>query len=258
MANRRMFSKTITNSSNFLMMPLSSQGLYFHLGMNADDDGFCEHFTIMRMVEAKPDDLKILQAKGFVQIFDERVLIIKEWKENNFLRNDRYTPSKYSEIYREEIEKLSFGIPMVYQRDTQYRLGKDRLGKDRLGKDRKGKNDIAPKVGAEEKSEIKEKFTPEGADILKAFETLNPSCKRMYGNTTQRQACDDLIKEYGFERVRDVVEKTLAKTNQIEYFPTVTTPDQLWKKWSTLESKILQKRSEQQALQEKKSKIAFG
>ena len=245
MANRRMFSKTITNSSNFLMMPLSSQGLYFHLGMNADDDGFCEHFTIMRMVEAKPDDLKILQAKGFVQIFDDRVLIIKEWKENNFLRSDRYTPSKYNEIYKDEIARLSSGIPsgipMVYQRDTQVRLGKVRIGKDR-----KGKDDIAPETGADKKSKKGEKFTTEGADILKAFEEQNPSCKRMYGNTTQRQACDDLIKEYGFERVKNVVEKTLPKTNQIEFFPTITTPDQLWKKWSNLESKILQKRKEAQ------------
>src|SRR3990167_9951894 len=111
MANRRMFSKTITSSSRFLMMPSSSQNLYFQLGMNADDDGFCEHFTIMRMIEAKPDDLKILHAKGFVQVFDDRVLVIMDWKENNYLRNDRYTPSKYLEIYKNDIKSLSSGIP---------------------------------------------------------------------------------------------------------------------------------------------------
>jgi hypothetical protein len=148
MANRRMFSKTITNSSGFLMMPLSSQALYFHLGMNADDDGFCEHFTIMRMVDAKPDDLKILQAKGLVHVFDDRVLIIKDWKENNFLRSDRYNPSKYLEIYNNDIKNLSesHGIPAVYQRDTQDRLGKDRLGKDRLGKDKKERKFIPPSL----------------------------------------------------------------------------------------------------------------
>jgi hypothetical protein len=73
-----MFSKTITNSSQFLMMPQSSQNLYFHLGMNSDDDGFCEHFTVMRMTDSKPDDLKILQAKGFVHVFDDRVLVIRD------------------------------------------------------------------------------------------------------------------------------------------------------------------------------------
>lgn len=131
-----MFSKTITNSSQFLMMPQSSQGLYFHLGMNADDDGFVEHFTIMRMTESKPDDLKILQAKGFVSIFDDRVLVVLDWKEHNYLRSDRYKPSKYLEIYRQELAQIgrekdnhNLGIPNVNQMDTQVRL---ELGKDRV------------------------------------------------------------------------------------------------------------------------------
>ena len=144
MAQRRMFSKTITNSSQFLMMPQSSQNLYFHLGMNADDDGFCEHFTIMRMTDSKPDDLKILQAKRFIQVFDDKVLVILDWKENNYLRSDRYTPSKYLEIYKNEIKQLSSGIPDVIpdgnQMATQDRLGKDSIGKDRLGKKREGED----------------------------------------------------------------------------------------------------------------------
>lgn len=123
-----MFSKTITSSSNFLMMPQSSQNLYFHLGMNADDDGFCEHFTIMRMTDSKPDDLKILQAKNFIKVFDDKVLIILDWKENNYLRSDRYTSSKYLEIYSEKAKRLSVGIPAVDKMDTQVRLGKDRKG----------------------------------------------------------------------------------------------------------------------------------
>ena len=132
MAKRRMFSKTITNSSQFLMMPQSAQNLYFHLGMNADDDGFCEHFTIMRMTDSKPDDLRILQAKGFVKIFDDKVLIIIDWKENNYIKKDRYTPSKYLKIYKEELKKLSSGIQNGYKMDTQVRLGKVRLGKKPL------------------------------------------------------------------------------------------------------------------------------
>lgn len=105
------------------MMPQSSQNLYFHLGMNADDDGFCEHFSIMRMTDSKPDDLKVLQAKGFVNVFDDRVLIIKDWKENNYLRSDRYVPSKYLGIYSKEMALL--GIPTGNQRYTQDRIGKD-------------------------------------------------------------------------------------------------------------------------------------
>lgn len=143
MAQRRMFSKSITNSSQFLMMPQSSQNLYFHLGMNADDDGFCEHFSIMRMTDSKPDDLKVLQAKNFVTIFDDKVLVVVDWKENNYLRSDRYTPSKYLEIYKKELDLLAknsseqvcpvVGIPNGNQMATQDRIGKDRIIKNTYG-----------------------------------------------------------------------------------------------------------------------------
>lgn len=140
MANRRMFSKSITSSSRFLMMSQSAQNLYFHLGMNADDDGFCEHFTIMRMTESKPDDLSVLQARGFVKIFDEKVLVVTDWKENNYIQKDRYTPSKYLKIYKQELKQLADGQPkdnrtdkkcirIVSKPDTQVRLGKVRKGK---------------------------------------------------------------------------------------------------------------------------------
>ncbi len=38
MAERRMFSRSVVESARFLKMPVSSQNLYFHLVMNADDD----------------------------------------------------------------------------------------------------------------------------------------------------------------------------------------------------------------------------
>lgn len=88
------------------------------------------------------------------------------------------------------------------------------------------------------RSSGKEKFSIQGADILKAFESINPMCKKYYGRPPQRQACDDLIKEYGFERVKIVVEKTLPKTNGMQFFPTITTPMQLRDKWMQLESAI--------------------
>lgn len=171
MANRRMFSKTITSSSQFLMMPQSSQNLYFHLGMNADDDGFCEHFGIMRMTESKPVDLQVLHSKGFVQVFDDKVLVIKDWKTNNFLRNDRYTPSKYLEIYNQEIKQLvehnnNEGIPVVYQRDTQVRLGKERIGKV---------NTITPShISILDNKEVREKLETQfqGVNVVEEIEKM--------------------------------------------------------------------------------------
>ena len=117
-----MFSKTITNSGKFLKMPSSSRLLYYDLGMNADDDGYTEWFTVVKMTGSTEQDLQVLHANGFVKIFDENVLIILDWKENNYLRPDRYTPSKYIGKYDENTVRLESGIPTV---DT----GKVRLGK---------------------------------------------------------------------------------------------------------------------------------
>lgn len=233
-----MFSKSVTNSSQFLMMPSSSQNLYFHLGMNADDDGFCEHFALMRMTDSKPDDLKILQAKGFVNVFDDKVLVIIDWKENNYLRPDRYSPSRYLEVYKKELKRLSSGIPKV---DT---------GKDRLGEDREGKETLAETSSADKKPS----FNQLGQEIIKSFEAINPACKTMYGNTTQRKACDELIDAYGFERANSVVLNTLPKTNQMEFFPTITTPAQLRDKWASLESAVLKFKGKNII----KNKVAFS
>ena len=120
MANRRMFSKSITNSSIFIMMPPTTRLLYYDLGMNADDDGFCEHFVVRKLTDATPDDLKILEVKGLVKVFDDKVLIILNWKENNYIQKDRYNPSKYLKTYKEEVKILAdSGQLMDNQMDTK-------------------------------------------------------------------------------------------------------------------------------------------
>lgn len=121
MAQKRMFDKTITNNDNFLEMPDSTQNLYFHLSMEADDDGFVDNWkSIMRMTGKKEDDLKLLIAKRFIIPFETRVIVIKHWRINNYLRKDRYHQTKYlkekSLLTIEENEeyelKKDFGIPI--------------------------------------------------------------------------------------------------------------------------------------------------
>lgn len=80
--------------------------------------------------------------------------------------------------------------------------------------------------------------TNEVSELIKEFENINPACKRMYGIPVQRNACQDLIDTYGFERVKKVISDTLPKTNGMDYFPTINTPQLLWKKWSDLEVAI--------------------
>ena len=141
MANRRMFAKTIIDSDAFLDMPPSSQVLYFHLAMRADDDGFINNpKTIMRIVGAKDDDIKLLIAKRFIIPFDSGVVVIKHWRIHNYIQKDRYTETKYIEEKNQLIINKKDGYSLkqigllddVYTLYTQDRLGKDRLGKDRL------------------------------------------------------------------------------------------------------------------------------
>lgn len=131
MAQKRMFDKTITNSDEFLEMPDSSQNLYFHLSMNADDDGFVNNWkSIMRMTGHKEDDLKVLVAKQFIIPFDSGVIVIKHWRINNYLRNDRYIETKY----KEEKSKLTLDDNLVYQLDTNgiHSIDKNRIVKNSI------------------------------------------------------------------------------------------------------------------------------
>lgn len=98
MAEKRMFSNKLIDTDLFLELPISSQNLYFHLGMRADDDGFVDKpKTIMKVVGAKEDDLKILIMKRFIIPFDNGLIVIRHWRLNNYLRSDRYNETKYLE-----------------------------------------------------------------------------------------------------------------------------------------------------------------
>ena len=153
MAKSRMFSKRLMESARFLKMPASTQCLYFHLGLNADDDGIVEAYNVMKLVGATEDDLKVLVSKGFVIVLNEDlVTYITDWTENNNIRADRKIDSIYKDLLlqvvpgaklqekkqRADVKKkiLEIGQPM----DNQWtdngrpmvRIGKDRLGKDNI------------------------------------------------------------------------------------------------------------------------------
>lgn len=164
MAKRRMFSLDVVDTDTFLDLPASSQSLYFHLGMRADDDGFVSSpKRITAMVNASGDDLKLLMAKGFVIPFDSGVCVIRDWKVNNYIQSDRYTPT----LYMEEKKHLSCKksgqydysdtpcIQNVSSPDTQVRLGKDRKAKSKSVK-----ADKPPRAA---------RFTPPTVDEVRAY-----------------------------------------------------------------------------------------
>ena len=148
MAERRMFAKTIIDSDAFLEMPTTSQLLYFHLSMRADDDGFVNKpKSLMRMVGCKDDDLKLLFVKKFLIPFESGVVVIKHWKIHNYIRKDTYTETKYKEekatleLDENSAYRLSGESPLqlrdesVTSPSAQDRIGKVSTGKDSVGKD---------------------------------------------------------------------------------------------------------------------------
>lgn len=137
MANRRMFSLDVVDTDIFLDLPISSQALYFQLGMRADDDGFVSSpKKIAIMIGANQDDLKLLIAKGFVIALDDGIVVIRHWKQNNYIQSDRYKQT----IYQRQMATLSinngmYEVDTMCIHDVSEMYPQDRLGKDSIGND---------------------------------------------------------------------------------------------------------------------------
>ena len=149
MAEKRMFAKSVIDSDNFLDMPLTTQALYFHLGMRADDDGFVDcPRKIQRAIGCSDDDLKLLIAKGFVIAFNSGIIVIRHWRLHNYIPKDRYKETIYlkekaqlttdeNRVYsdpHEAVPAVSYTdcIQTVYEMDTQIREEKRREEKSNI------------------------------------------------------------------------------------------------------------------------------
>ena len=106
MADRRMLSKKITDHDNFISLSASAQALYMHLVMSADDEGFCNQVSLaMFKAHAGAQDLEALISKHYLMQFDNGVIVIKHWKINNWIRQDRLTPTACLEEKAQIVEK---------------------------------------------------------------------------------------------------------------------------------------------------------
>lgn len=144
MSEKRMFSMRIIDSDAFLEMPLSTQALYFHLSMRADDDGFLNNAKrIMDMINANQNDYDLLLAKSFIIQFPDGICVIKHWRINNYIRKDRY----HETAYTDEMEMLTIkkngayslksgdseiGIPECNHVETESRVDKNRVEENRV------------------------------------------------------------------------------------------------------------------------------
>lgn len=180
-----MFSKRIVESARFLKMPPSTQNLYFHLGLNADDDGVVEGYNVMMQTGATEDDLKLLVAKGFVTVLNEDlVTYINDWRENNRIRADRKVDSIYKSLLVKMIPDIelqpsrrradtkkkhgvkqieSNGRPLDNQRTTNglHSLGQSRSGQDSLGQVRSSSSVEDESVDKDDDDDKKEKLLNE-------------------------------------------------------------------------------------------------
>ena len=179
MAQKRMFDKSVVSTDDFLEMPISTQNLYFHLSMNADDDGFVDKCkAIMKMCGASEDDMKVLIMKYYVIPFESGVIVIRHWKLNNFLRKDRHNAT----IYQEELSQLCVDSKNVYQLEEN---GQPNNGQPSYGQPRLDKNRI-------EKKEIENNklFSKERKFVKPTVEEVEQYCLERKNNIDPRQFVD--------------------------------------------------------------------
>ena len=179
MAHKRMFSKDITESDAFADMPLSSQALYFHLGMEADDDGFVNNAKkVQRGIGASPDDLNLLIVKKFIIPFESGVVVIKHWRINNTIKSDRHHATKYSD----EMAMLTVKDNKAYTlKNVQPELGVSSLVP---GCVQNGSLDIDIDIDIEEK-DIKSGKPDYAPQIREIVEYLNAVAGTRYKPTTR-------------------------------------------------------------------------
>lgn len=214
MAARRMFAKAIIGSARFLRMPATARLLYYDLGMQADDDGIVEAFAVMRTTGASEDDLNVLVAKGFVRVLDDDlVTIIVDWKKNNYIQKDRYTPSIYKDLLQSDVVLLepecihdvsksdTNAVQNGNTLETQYSIGKISLSKNSLDKDT-----ILVSPSTEKNDSVPYE------EIVKAY---NTTCKSLPKCTTISENCKKAIRArissgYSVEQFKELFQKTQA------------------------------------------------
>lgn len=208
MANRRMFSLDVVDTDLFMNMPMTAQNLYFHFGMRADDDGFVSSpKTLMRMLGANEDDLRILISKGLMLPFDSGIVVIVDWNINNQLRKDRYKETIY--VVEKSQLKMENGRYYIKNKQienawqpygnhmaTQYSLGEDSIDKDNKDIMSEVSEDTIEQPVKEEEKYNKESFERKIVDkLIDHVVKLNPRQKEKPKTTKQLNAwCDEVEK----------------------------------------------------------------
>lgn len=184
MANRRMFSLDVIDTDAFLDMPCSARLLYFDLGMRADDEGFLRDAQkIQRFTGATKDDMNVLVARGFVIPFESGVVVIRHWKQHNYIPKDRFRPTQClhekASLSQDELKNYVLLPEPVYKSDTSCIQTVDNTyTQDRLGKD------IDSIIVADAPPAKKKRFIPPTVDEVASY------CKERQNGIDAQQFVD--------------------------------------------------------------------
>ena len=219
MAEKRMFSKQIVDTDAFLEMPASSQLLYFHLAMRADDEGFVgSPKKIMKMCGFGEDDLKVLIAKRFLLSFESGVVVIKHWLIHNTIRMDRFNPTSY----HKEKEMLCISENKAYtdtwqpsgnQLEPQVKLSKVKLSKE------SSSLSYLKNIPPEDIEELSGKYNCYQTQIISKADDLVNYCEakgRKYKNY-KAFLMNALKKDYGVKKEIDPEQEERIKATQQKF-----------------------------------------
>jgi len=168
-AERRMLSKGIIDSDNFVDMSKDARLLYYELNLHADDDGFVSSpKKIMRIVDCSADALEELITNQFIILFDSGIVLIRDWKIHNYIRSDRYTETRFQDekhqVTLDGNNRFTVchtnGIPAVD-------AGQDRLGKDSSGE--KNDNAFVPGTAENKRPLVSFSENPIVTEAMKAY-----------------------------------------------------------------------------------------
>lgn len=216
MANKRMFSVDVVETDAFLDLPPKVQALYFHLGMRADDDGFISSpRTIVRAIGCNAGDLKQLEASGYVISFNSGVVVVTDWKVNNFLRKDRHAKTVHKNEFA-QLTELSTGRyilcgsgqpcvnqpstngqPDGNQPSTQYSIEENRVVESRL--DKESKAAAAAGEPDNRSCDVFSTFADGDGELLQAlqdYDSMRREKRKALTDTMRRSLCQQLDEEF--------------------------------------------------------------
>ena len=205
MGNRRMISKTVTQTQRFLRLPLEAQALYFHLIQNSDDDGVVEAFPVVRMIGVSEDSLGLLIVKDFIRpLNDEMVYFIVDFHEQNKVRADRKVNSVYVDLLREV-------VPDIELTEPRQRVDRPKKPPEKVGQPMDNQR---ADMGQQNLSQSRSSQKDEDEHENPIFEKLKSAFGQMSVNGTMIEEARDLLEIHGKELVIYALEVTILNAGK--------------------------------------------